>query len=117
MTVITFLFLLSTEITAQEKVDYLQHKYDGYTEIIHKKFTKKQLQDIKYKFARQGVVFIFSGLKLNKNNEITEINIMINNKKSKASIKWNNSNKPIPKIKFGEINGIVTITLNPQAKN
>lgn len=104
-------FTSISEIKAQEKRTYLQNRYDGYTEVINKKYTKEKLSYLKEKFARLGIIFKFKNIKFNSKKEIKKITLTLKNNKSNASITLND-NKPIPDIKIGEINGIATITLN-----
>jgi|GEM_PF-6605958 len=104
---IGFIFLLQIEVIAQEKIEHLQHRYDGTTEIITKNFTRKQLNTLKDKLARGGVIFSFSNLKYNANNEIVKITLKLKNKKSTYVATWSTKNKPIPSIKTGESYGVV----------
>jgi hypothetical protein len=104
---IGFVFFLQSEVIAQEKIEYLQHRYDGTTEIITKDFTRKQLNTLKDKLARGGVIFSFSNLKYNSNNEIIKITLKLKNKKSTYVATWSDKNKPIPSIKTGESYGVV----------
>lgn len=115
----TLLILLITlfcypknSILAQEKGHFLQHRFDGFGEIITKKTTKQELASIKQKLERQGVQFIYSKLLYNKKAEITSIKIYLKNKRSNLSSLWNQKNIPIPTIKIGEVNGIVSVTTN-----
>ena len=105
-----FTFFLSSEIIAQEKVAFLQHRYDGTLEIITKDFTKEKLNIVKNRLAREGIIFSFYNLKYNKKNEIVKITIHIKNKKSNSSATWNDNKKPIPDIKTGETLGFVFAT-------
>lgn len=104
---IGFVFFLQSEVIAQEKIEYLQHRYDGTTEIITKDFTRKQLNTLKDKLAREGIIFSFSNLKYNSNNEIIKITLKLKNKKSTYVATWSDKNKPIPSIKTGESYGVV----------
>lgn len=108
---IGFIFLFHTEITAQtnptEKSDFLQNRYNGPIEIITKDFSRKQLNTLKDKLAREGVIFSFSNLKYNSNNEIVKITLKLKNKKSTYVSTWSDKNNPIPNIKTGESYGVV----------
>lgn len=107
-----FLFLLSHysfNVIAQEKKEFLQHRYDGFIEIINKNYNNAKLITLKNDFARIGVDFNFSKLIINKKNEITRITLKIKNKKSSASLILNKNNGAIPPVKIGETNGIVLI--------
>ena len=104
---IGFVFFLQSEVIAQEKIEYLQHRYDGTTEIITKDFTRKQLNTLKDKLAREGIIFSFSNLKYNSNNKIIKITLKLKNKKSTYVATWSDKNKPIPSIKTGEFYGVV----------
>ena len=109
---IALFFLLfvsyTNNLNAQEKKAYLLKRYEGIKEIITKKSTKKELNDIKHNLGRQGVFFSFTNLKYNANKEIISISIKLKNKESEFSGKWNQKNLPIPNIKIGETSGIVT---------
>lgn len=112
-----YLFLLLFTITslsktlAQEKGFFLQHRFDGFSEIINKDYTKDKLLTLKNDFARSGVDFNFSKLTFNKRNEIIRITIKINNKKSAASLILKEKNTPIPSIKIGEMDDLVFIKI------
>lgn len=90
------------------------HRYDGYTKVITKDFSKKQLIDLKNDLARQGINFSYTFLIYNKNKEIVKINIQLKNSKSKSNVVLYNKNLPIPKTEIGEINGIVVIVPNSE---
>ena len=113
-----FTFFLNG-LTAQEKKSFLQHRFDGFIEIIHKNYTKEKLTTLKNDFARIGVDFNFSKLTFNKKNEITGISLKLKNKKSSASLSLAIENGTIPSIKIGETNGIVDISpvVNISPKN
>jgi uncharacterized membrane protein YhiD involved in acid resistance len=100
------------ESKAQEKANFLEHRFDGYYEIITNKSTPKNLKDIQHKLKKQGIQFTFHNLTYNKKKEIIRISIHLKNKRSEFSSKWNQKNIPIPTIKIVEINGIVSITTN-----
>ena len=108
MSLLTF-SLHQQEITAQEKMTFLQHRFDESSEIITKNTSKKQLEIIKYNLERQGVLFSYSKLKYNSNKEIIRIYITLKNNKSKFYSKWNQKNLPIPNIKISDTNGIVIL--------
>lgn len=117
---IALFFLLfvsySNSLNAQEKRTYLLQRYEGVKEIITKKSTKKELNDIKHNLGRQGVFFSFTNLKYNSNKEIISISIKLKNKKSEFSGEWNQKNLPIPNIKIVEVNGIITVTKSLNAE-
>ncbi|MDG2193329.1 MAG: hypothetical protein P8K77_00445 [Polaribacter sp.] len=108
---IGFVFFFHTEVIAQvhptEKFEFLQNRYNGPIETITKDFTKKQLNTLKDKLAREGIVFNFSNLKYNTNNKIVKITLTLKNKKSTYTATWSDKNKPIPNIKTGESYGVV----------
>jgi hypothetical protein len=99
------------KLHAQEKGTFLQHRFDGFTEIINKNYNKEKLTTLKNDFSRIGVAINFSKLAFNKKNEIIRITLEIKNKKSSASLILNEKNGAIPSIKIGEINGLVIIKL------
>jgi len=100
--------LSSNKLIAQEKKDFLQSRYDGFGEVITKKSTRAELKSIKHKLERQGVYFSYNKLKYNKKKEILRITIHLKNKRSQFSSKWNHKNIPIPNIRIGETNGMVS---------
>ncbi len=105
-----FLFtFFSNGLSAQEKKSFLQHRFDGFTEIIHKNYTKEKLTTLKNDFARIGVDFNFSKLTFNKKNEITGITLKLQNNKSSTTLSLAIENGTIPSIKIGETNGLVSI--------
>ena len=82
-----FLFTLFLNgLTAQEKKSFLQHRFDGFIEIIHKNYTKEKLTALKNDFARIGVDFNFSKLAINNKNEITSITLKLKNNKSSKNV-------------------------------
>jgi len=117
-----FLFtFFSNVLTAQEKKSFLQHRFDGFIEIIHKNYTKEKLTALKNDFARIGVDFNFSKLAINNKNEITSITLKLKNNKSSASLTLTMNTGAIPSIKIGETNGIVGISpvvnISPKNRN
>ena len=107
-----FLFTLTfvcNGLFSQEKRDFLLHRNDIQGEIITKKSSKYDLEIVKNRLERMGVVVTFSNLKYNSKKEIVRISIKLKNAKSKFSSKWNQKNTPIPQILLGEVRGIVTI--------
>mgnify|MGYP000527767851 CR=1 FL=1 len=111
------IFISPIECKAQEKANFLEHRFDGYNEIITNKSTPKKLKEIQHKLKKQGVYFTFSNLTYNKKKEIIRITIHLRNKRSEFSSKWNQKNIPIPTIKIGEINGVVSISTEINALN
>ena len=106
----------------QEKRRYLLERFEGIKEIITKNTTQEKLNDIKHNLERQGVFFSYTNLKYNSKKEIIRINIQLKNRKSNFSGEWSQKNNPIPTIKIGEDNGIITaITItknnNPDVLN
>lgn len=111
------IFITPFESKAQEKAHFLEHRFDRYSEIITKKSTLENLNDIQYKLKKQGIDFTFNNLTYNKKKEIIRISIRLKNKRSEFSSKWNQKNIPIPTIKIGEINGVVSISTEIEAPN
>ncbi|WP_347175192.1 hypothetical protein [Polaribacter uvawellassae] len=103
-------FFISNNTVAQEKKNFLQIRFNGFTETITKNFTKEKLTELKKRLERQGLFFSFSNLKYNKKKEIIKISIKIKNKRSNSEVTFNDNEKPIPDIKVGEANGIVIAT-------
>ncbi|MBL4642880.1 MAG: hypothetical protein JKY44_04725 [Flavobacteriaceae bacterium] len=117
-----FLFtFFSNVLTAQEKKSFLQHRFDGFIEIIHKNYTKEKLTALKNDFARIGIDFTFSKLAINNKNEITSITLKLKNNKSSAALTLTMNTGAIPSIKIGETNGIVSISpvdhISPKNRN
>jgi hypothetical protein len=104
------IFISPNESKAQEKANFLVHRFDGYSEIITHKSTPQNLKDIQHQLKKQGVYFTFSNLTYNKKREIISITIRLRNNRSEFSSKWNQKNIPIPTIKIGEVNEIVSIS-------
>lgn len=105
-----FILLSLCNLSAQEKKSFLQHRFEGFIEIIHKNYTKEKLTTLKNDFARIGVAFNFSKLTFNKQHEITGISLKLKNKNSTASLSLTISTGVIPSIKIGETDGIVSIS-------
>ncbi|MDG1039452.1 MAG: TonB-dependent receptor plug domain-containing protein [Polaribacter sp.] len=111
---LTFFFLLIASLTnkslsAQEKKNYLLQRFEGVKELITKKSTVKELNEMKYNLERQGVFFSFTNLKYNANKEVISISIKLKNKKSEFSGEWNQKELSIPNIKIVEVDGIITV--------
>lgn len=106
-------------LSAQEKKKFLQHRFDGFIEVIDKNYTKEKLITLKNDFAKSGVDFNFSNLIINKKSEIISISLKIKNKKSSAVFSLNKRSGAIPLIEIGEKNGIVSINpiINTPLKN
>jgi hypothetical protein len=104
------IFITPNESQAQEKANFLEHRFDGYYEIITNKSTPINLKDIQHKLKKQGIYLTFKNLTYNEKKEIIRITIHLKNKRSEFSSKWNQKNIPIPTIKIGEVNGLVSIT-------
>lgn len=96
---------------SQEKKGFLQNRFNGFTEVITKDYTIEKLTTLKNELANLGVQFIYSNLKLNKQNEIIHITILVKNKKSNSTITIDD-NEPIPDITVGETYGFVTVIAN-----
>lgn len=112
---ISISFFISTtfnNVFSQEKARFLKHRYDGYSELITKKSSKNDLENFKNRLERQGVIFTYSNLRFNKKNEIVSITVKLKNSRSKISSKWNQKNIPIPNIRIGEFNGIVSALID-----
>lgn len=111
--IILFGFLLyNWNFFAQEKKTFLQQRFEFQGEFISKKSSKTDLEEIKSKLKRIGIQFTYSQLKYNSKKEIIRLAIRLKNQQSEFSSQWNQKNIPIPTIKIGEINGIVTIQSN-----
>jgi len=104
-----FFFFSLPYTFSQEKFFYLQHRFDGFTEIIHKTDTKEKLTTLKHELARMSIVFSFNKLTYNQKNEITGISLKLKNKKSSASLHLTAGTSTIPTLKITEINGVVSI--------
>lgn len=111
------LFCVVSTVKSQEKKQYLQQRFDVFFETIDKNTSNKRLTLIKDDFKTTDIIFHFSKLKRNSKNEIIHIVLKLKNKHSSASLILNNNNKPIPTVKIGEANNIVSIKTVPIFKN
>ncbi len=107
---IIFTLLATNNIIAQEKKNFLQSRFNGYSETITKDFTTEKLNTLKQKLESQGLFFSFSNLKYNKHKEIIKITVRVKNKRSNSEVTFDNNNKPIPDINVGESDGIAIAT-------
>ena len=107
--VLLFTFFSVQCLFAQEKKLFLQHRFDGFTEIIDKEYTKEKLNSLKSEFAKTGVYFTFDSLAYNAEKELIAIHITLKNKKSKASLSIVKNKGPIPLIAVGTTDGIVHV--------
>lgn len=100
--IMVFVFAFNTEkIVSQDKMQHLQNRFNGTTEIITKDASKKDLEKIKVTLESSGIGFNYSNVKRNKKNEIIKITLKVRNKKSSATATWENNGKSIPDIEAG----------------
>ena len=106
---IVLTFLSAHCLFSQEKKLFLQHRFDGFTEIIDKGYTKEKLYALKSEFAKTGVYFTFSSLDYSAENELIAIKITVENKRSKATLSILKNKGTIPLIQVGTTDGMVHV--------
>lgn len=94
---------------AQEKKVFLQQRFDGFTEIIDKGYTRERLSALSNEFSKIGISCTFNSIVFNRKNELISISIVLRNQNNKATLNILENKNPIPPLRIGEIEGKVSI--------